>query len=349
MTTERYIEEIKKIYGKTIAIVYIFEAESAKGFKHYDVWKSDVISAWLMAIQELRCIPYIIDVATFIYKAMDRTLPKIDYVINLNAGNKNLSVAGLVPSVCAFLEIPCIPCDSVTTLLGEHKRFSNYIAKEVGILIPEEAPKDKVITNKFINRPINFGSSEGVYVSSTNSNSNENILCQEFINGFDVTTPILFNPLKEQLDTLPSIMYMPNSNDFSWFLGAEAKSKHSGYVKQNINLDKNAKKLLVDVAKKFNIKTFCRIDCRIKCDNTQKLQQYQSCGITPDEIYFMEINPTPTIKEGINFLNSFEHIHKHSEWHNVLIAYKSIIKTTTYVGFILANSIMQLSTAMHYE
>ena len=112
MNTAQYKETLCSIYGKTIAIVYIFEGDEAEGYKHYEIWKSDVISSWMFAVEELHCMPLIMDMRTFVQKAMNNTLPYIDYVINLNNGTLNISVLGVVPSICNFLNIPCIPCDT---------------------------------------------------------------------------------------------------------------------------------------------------------------------------------------------------------------------------------------------
>lgn len=38
-----FINNIDSIKGSIIAIVYTFEGETAKGFTHYDVWRSAVI------------------------------------------------------------------------------------------------------------------------------------------------------------------------------------------------------------------------------------------------------------------------------------------------------------------
>ena len=128
MTKEEFKNALHRIQGKTIAVVYIFEGEQGEGFEHYDIWQSDVISEWLYAIQQNHCRPLIMDVRTFILKAMSQTLPEIDFVLNLNNGNKVLSTLGLVPSVCSFLNIPCIPCNTVSIIAGEHKGIANYVA-----------------------------------------------------------------------------------------------------------------------------------------------------------------------------------------------------------------------------
>ena len=50
------------IIGKTVGVIYTFEGEKAPGFKHYHIWQSDIISKWLLAIQDLKCRPLIFDV-----------------------------------------------------------------------------------------------------------------------------------------------------------------------------------------------------------------------------------------------------------------------------------------------
>ena len=51
----------------------------------------------MFAVEELHCMPLIMDIRTFVQKAMNNTLPYIDYVINLNNGTINISVLGVVP------------------------------------------------------------------------------------------------------------------------------------------------------------------------------------------------------------------------------------------------------------
>ena len=132
---KEYMSFFEKIRGKTIAIVYIFEGENAPGFKHYWIWKSDIITGWMNAVQELECLPFILDVRTFIQKAINQTLPHIDFVLNLNCGSYDLSSMSLVPSMCSFLSIPCIPCDACSILTSENKRISNLIAMAKGITV----------------------------------------------------------------------------------------------------------------------------------------------------------------------------------------------------------------------
>ena len=148
-----------ELKGKTIALVYIFEKETADGFNHFLIWKDKVLTGWLSAIYELNCLPYIIDVRTFMQKASCGTLPHIDYVINLNSGCISLSTMGLVPSICSFLNIPCIPCDTNAILATENKKISNFIAIGTNLQIPKFLDK---YNNFGIYRPLSMGNSIGI-------------------------------------------------------------------------------------------------------------------------------------------------------------------------------------------
>lgn len=133
--------EIQKIKGKTVAVVYTFEGDTSGGLDHFFIWRSSIISNWLNAIEELHCLPLIIDVRTFLDKAVNKTLPHIDYVLNLNTGTTDLSVMALIPAVCSSLEIPCIPCNAVTIVTGENKQLSNLIANSIGLQVPQTLNK----------------------------------------------------------------------------------------------------------------------------------------------------------------------------------------------------------------
>ena len=56
-----FINNIDSIKGSIIAIVYTFEGETAKGFTHYDVWRSAVICDWVRAVEEIGCKPYLLN------------------------------------------------------------------------------------------------------------------------------------------------------------------------------------------------------------------------------------------------------------------------------------------------
>ena len=334
----KFIQMINGIQGSIIAVVYTFEGEHALGFKHYDVWRSEVISDWIKAIEELRCKPYIIDVRTFILKAMMETLPHIDFIINLNAGNTNLDNLGLVPAVCSFIDIPCIPCGSSVCSVGEDKNFANMIAKNSLIKVPEPHPYN---VEGGIIRPRCYGSSVGIRRTSADAILRKNELSQRFINGTDVTIPILFNPLSMKLEVLPAIAYI-HTKDNNWYLGENEKLLHN-YNKIAIRIPNDVSSAVLELVSNFDINTFCRVDTRVESFNNPREDT-----ISLDNIYFIEINPTPTIHNNINFANAIYQIDNADTHYDSINIYKTQVKNWSPTGYVLACAICAIK-AMRYQ
>lgn len=338
---KNYENKLKDLKGKTIAVVYIFEGEDAEGFEHYHVWKSKIISRWLNAIEDIGCMPFIIDVRSFVYKAMNNTLPKIDFVLNLNCGSKILSSMSLVPSVCSFLSVPCIPCNANTILMGENKKASNMIASATNLNVPQNIyePNENAIF-----RPLNFGSSVGVRKGARNNISNDE-LYQEFIRGYDATFPIMYNPIKSELDFLPGVLYLPKNNDPNWFFGENEKITKDDY--ENFPLyyiDNFAKKMLKNFAKAFPIETFCRIDVRIKTTEEKLSKAVCKKNIGFDDIFFVEINPMPTVKYGNAFDLSFSYIDERNDFKKCLDIHEQVFENTNVNTFLLSSSMIALTS-----
>lgn len=335
-----YKNDLISLKGKTIAVVYIFEGEKAKGFEHYHIWKSKVITRWLNAIEEIGCKPYIIDVREFVNKAMNGTLPKLDYVLNLNCGSKELCSMSLVPSASSFLSIPCIPCNASTIVLGENKQISNLIARALELNVPKDILKP---SENAIFRPRNYGSSCGI-TRGERRNIKPTELYQEFIKGYDITFPILYNPIKKRLDFLPGVLYMPYNKNPNWYFGEKEKSgkrSFDNYPIYQVSLD--AKEKLLKFAEAFPIETFGRIDVRIKSESIDLSNSICEREIQFDEIYFIEINPMPTIKTNNAFYYAFENINKSNSFFDCVNTQKEIYDNVDVNSFVLTHSMLALN------
>lgn len=338
MINETLLGELRHLQGKTIAVVYIYENENAAGFGHYHVWKSDVISGWLKAIQAIHCQPYILDVRTFVEKAVNRSLPSIDYVLNLNCGSENLSAMGLVPSVCSFLDIPCIPCSTGSIIAGEDKYIANLIALARGMNTPKEVNADDP---SGIYRPLNCGSSVGVRRGVCNGRYREGTY-QEFITGYDLTTPLIYSPVSEEMLLMPGVLILPKSEDPEWFYGEVENKTESGFYKQiappfSIELQQ----LYRDIVRAFAIKTYCRIDARIKCDNKKQLKEMLDEPLAPKNVYFLEVNPMPSIRTFNNdFLYSYNNLPPDGEICQVIDTIGSLWQDTSLNTVLLVCSML---------
>lgn len=343
-TMKEYHKLLDDIRGKVIAIVYNFEKEMAPGYSIYESWKSDVISSWMVAVDELGAIPLILDARTFISKVVNNTMPEVDYVINLCNGIKDISVLGAVPAICAFAALPCIPNSAKTIMLGEDKRISNHLATFSGINIPRETQIESV--NGII-RPISLGSSIGVRKTPSPYPSFDYI-CQEFIKGYDITIPIMYNPLCNDFEVLPGVIYLPNNANPDWFLGEKEKLLHKEYEKVCIKIPVVIQEHILKLVKLFQVDTYCRIDTRIRTDKILTRDDVQDFSFGLDDTFFLEINTMPTIKEGINFHTSIANMASGSKLETAFKMYHCYVKSSSTTGFILSSSILALdSKAMH--
>lgn len=328
-------QDMEAIKGKTIAIVYIFEGDNSSGFEHFFIWKSNVITKWMNAVQNLHCMPLILDVRTFVDKAINNTLPNIDYVLNLNSGTYNLSSMALVPSTCSSIGIPCIPCDSIGIITGENKNLSNLIANSIGLNVPYslDTPSENGIY-----RPINLGNSLGVEKGIV-----KNIkfgIYQEFIQGYDLTTPIVYNPIKKSMQLLPTVIFIPDNNDQNWFISEDAKHTRNGFQPKIIKLCNKLETKLLELADTLSIQTFCRVDTRLKCTNSQSIEKLLTLDVELEDLYFIEINTMPTIRENNSFSFSYSSILPSDKFSQVTETMKQVYNLVDLHSFLLVNSIL---------
>lgn len=333
------------IKGKTIAIVYIFEKEDAEGFEHFLVWKDKILTGWLSAIYEIDCLPYIIDVRTFMQKASNYSLPHIDYVINLNSGCTKLSTMGLVPSICSFLNIPCIPCDATAILTTENKKISNFIAFGANL----QTPKFLDSNNSFgIYRPINLGNSIGVKVDNFSEFKNDGIY-QEFIPGYDVTIPVAYNFITNKIDILPPTLYFPETLDENWVYDEKTKEKDIGLKRfQFLEIDEKTKKDIIKFFEIFDIKTYGRIDARLKCETKLSGTEVKA-PFSFENCFFLEVNSMPTIETDDGFDLAFKAVlsNKKHSFYKCVNEYNNYFENPTINGFLLATSIISLTTSTY--
>lgn len=337
MRAIEYVEEINNIKGKTIGIVYVFE-NNCSAPRNYDAWEGDVLSNWVHAVYELHGLPLVMDVQTFVEKLSKGTLPPIDFVINLSNGYFDISSLGLVPSICTYYKIPCIPCNASMLLTGENKRLSNLIAQSLGFYIPQLLDKQ---TPTSITRPNSLGSSYGVHRGAKESEPFDHFI-QEFIPGLDVTIGILYNPIENCLSIQPAVAYVPDSMDPQWFFGEKEKQTHVGHSKRIVQIDSHSKKQIETLIKVFDITTYCRIDFRAKCNTTEEIQHSLTNGLSWDQLNFIEINLLPTIKAGNNFCFALEHQEPDATMSTCYQLYQSNVRNATLTGFILSCSILSI-------
>ena len=90
----------------------------------------------------------------------------------------------------------------------------------------------------------------------------------------------------------------------------------------------------------MGINTYCRIDARLKCDDVNDLYSILQGVIPLERLYFLEINPMPTIKANINFHTSLDGLTEQNPLYACYDAYKELVQNASHTGFILSNAII---------
>ena len=167
-------------------------------------------------------------------------------------------------------------------------------------------------------------------------------MIQEFVPGFDTTIPVLYNPLNESLSVLPAVAYVPENMNPYWFLGEQQKATHSEYEKRTVKIDESVRQMILRMVKEVGITTYCRLDFRTKCDSSEDMRSHLSSVITLDDLRFMEINPLPTIKDGINFFTALNAVDPLNSIAECLEQYQYGVREGSLTGFILSSSILAI-------
>ena len=107
-----------------------------------------------------------------------------------------------------------------------------------------------------------------------------------------------------------------------------------------MQIDSLTEKQYINLSEKLNINCYCRIDARVKCDSKEEWEELCSKPIPSEKIYFIEINPMPTLKPNINIHNAINALYEGHPFYNCYNEYKSFYKVSSPTGFILFCSML---------
>lgn len=60
------------------------------------------------------------------------------------------------------------------------------------------------------------------------------VYIKNLISGYDITTPIVFNPYTNKMVCMPTVLYMPEEDSTDWYLGESYKDTRSGFERKPI-------------------------------------------------------------------------------------------------------------------
>ena len=216
-----------------------------------------------------------------------------------------------------------------------NKALSNHIAASLGLNVPQELEKNN---KNGIFRPISLGNSLGVQRGVYDDN-NQGIY-QEFIKGYEITTPLVYNAIEQRMNVLPTVVFAPLNNDPEWYYGEIDKHKQQGYEFKLIKLDTKLENKYIELANTLSIQTYCRIDARVKCNDEDSMRKVLENGASIDDTYFIEINVMPTVRDNNSFCHSFKSVDHSTSLGRSIQLQKELIGTINIHSFLLASSMM---------
>ena len=309
MTPEELDSHLATLKRQVWAVVYAYDPPAKPRSLWYDRWRYDVINDYVEAVSFLGAEPLIIDIDSFIRSERLRS-EEISLVINLNSGATPISNGGLVPSVAEWNKVPCFPNAGDVIVCGERKDickqfFSSWFHTPSDINLNDA--RSKLVP--FIVKPKTMGNSQNVTRNLQLPLSIKeqrrwlrDTLIEEFIEGYEVTVPVILDAIADDYVVCPPIIYVPEViNPTDWFLSYEEKMDRKVVIDRRVGrLDPSATKALLDASRSYNSGGLARFDFR------WRVKEIKSDLIELQDLWFLEINCMPTLRTDVNFLKSLK-------------------------------------------
>lgn len=328
--------EFEKHSGTHICIIYQYIPSEITKENWYHTWGLNVMAYISQGFENLGLNLKFLDLFTFLQNSKSH-LEGMNYSLNLICGNKKVSYWGIVPSISELYNVSPLPNKADVIIAGERKDLANSLASKVGLKCPEwfNSIHEILDTSKFyIGKPRDYGSSVGIVhgsidkLKNTDQIINSPYIYQEFIEGVDVTVPLLYNPWDNSYFFGEAMAYIPKNNDQNWIFDSNKKGVHRVGGQPN-----SAKKIFFQIPDELKLKiiemlnliggsSVARVDFRVTTENAEKVAEAPM-----ENYYFIEINPIPTMSDKSNYVDGME---KALERNNINVEMQYIKKITKY-------------------
>ena len=304
---ESFHKAASRLQGATVAIVYAHSFDPNLLAKHYLRQRTETLTGYADIIDLLGGYPVFFNIEQFLELSADPDkYEKVDLVINVPGGSLDISNLILPAAIASKMGKPIFPASGSTIAIGQNKPIASSLARQTGWQTPREF--DRAINldpnAQYITKPKCAGDSYGVRLIKNAENPLNEIsdgeFLQEFIEGYDFTTYLIFDHFKNSVRAIHSSLTLPpETDDTKWFWSLEEKNASSGRGKDRFRATKHKRvarrttdrfeKACTELAVLLGVNTLARIDTRLK-----NLPD-QSKAVDLSDAYFLEINVLPSI------------------------------------------------------
>lgn len=306
-------EKIRLLRGRAAGVIYGFRGAGEFNRIWYDQWGSAVISSYGHALEDLGLQPFFCDVETFGKLAFNGSLPDLICTFNLNAGVTPITHWNVVPAISQWFDIPAMPASADVLTVCERKDTASLIAAKSNLVIAKTFTVEEVeaLPTAFplIVKPRDLGGSVGIQkvsafdIHSQKTRIGPTAVIQEFIAGYDLTVPIVWQPSTNEYRCPAGVLYIPEDRiNQNWWHNENSKSSGKGYTKQIVPIPKWIERDIQSFAGNCQLGPYARIDFRM----IPRQSEFSIDDLERAEFRFIEVNPLPTLRQEINFLNVVE-------------------------------------------
>lgn len=232
-----------------------------------------------------------------------------DLVFNIAEGLGSRNREALIPSLLEIYQIPYTASDAYGMTINLNKYHTNILVKSQGITVPEEVyfkKLDNTVLKKirhlgypFVLKPNSEGGSMGLNLIHTEAEFLKqatllinqygfDLLAEEYIDGTEITVPIIGNGETAQALGVVSIMH-EDGTDISLYDNS-LKYKDNVINTLEFKFSDIIKQKLLEYSERihqfFDLRDYSRMDFRVKPNGS---------------IYFLEINTMPSLCRDCSF------------------------------------------------
>jgi hypothetical protein len=289
-----FLDDLK---GKTVAIVYSFSNRVEPSAAWYDRWRSDVIVFFGRGVERLGAEPRYMDVETYIKIQGSRGDAPGDFVINLHSGLNDLGCWPIISSLARWRRIPVAPCSSDVHIVGERKDLANMLAAQAGLKLPGPFDVECEAQTLFVRKPRDLGMSRGLQILARSALELADFgtdIVQRLIPGYDATVGVVRTPAGRNAVIGAQLLAPTRPGDTGWVFSEESKiaedAGSASFTRLTVDVAPELQRRICDLCDRIGPSGHYRLDFRIETPDPARL----SC-LTPENAYFLEANPTPTV------------------------------------------------------
>lgn len=253
-------------------------------------------------------------------------------IFNVCLGHKSLDNWTLVPASAAWCNIPVFPNGAHATVLGEDKVTALLFATSNSL----QTPRDWTGEQGWVSKPRGLGSSEGLSLSHEGQSARQGWFSEPFVPGEDVTATFLYNPATQNIESIGALLVTHEASEgFASMWTKDKKSqgvaKHKIRSRRFVHLTKELEEKCLKLAEQLCMRTAFRVDFRYPGQVAKEL-------LGSSDLYFLEINPTPTLSSEGSFGRTVrEALYQHNR-----ITESIVWNTDDFEAFAIANMIVSV-------